>query len=541
MTYITRPYSDEDDDSLPDYVKKLSAKKRRQWVAIFNSVYSKCIDKGGDKSKCETAAFRQANGVVIKKEDMRGVNMNVKSLLNTIRSKLTGKEPLDELNRATGVNSLYSQIWAMVYAKDEHAWVTDILVEDDGSLSAIISADGKFFKSVLTLKDDGVEMGEWVQVKVDYTEVAQSKSRITIQRLADGKVRWLSVSGSAVLNRMGQIDSKKLFDSFVQHIEETGEYGDRMFCHLGEDFIIGKIDFVARDENLLITSGLYNDSELAQKDIAAHEKDPDYWGESIGFKADEYDMVELVEGISVPVYTKGVLRETSSVPEKYAAAWFTKTTEKEVSNMLDERQKEAFVKLFDGDEEAANKWLADNVDEANRMIVDGGMITRAQVEPPVTETPVVPVEPPSSVEPPAQATTEPPPVVPVEQVVELDDAAVNAIVSQITERQSDDLKAIKDSIAALSDRITAVEKKVSDYMTDEEKMKQQVADFEQRLNAEHAKPWYDDLPVATKLRVTHRPRDGAPTDVTPPAPPEPDTFASVAENTLQQMNERIKY
>jgi hypothetical protein len=57
------PYSGPDDNKLPSAVKRLSIKKRRQWVEIWNSTYDKCNqDSSGD---CEGKAFKAANGVVL--------------------------------------------------------------------------------------------------------------------------------------------------------------------------------------------------------------------------------------------------------------------------------------------------------------------------------------------------------------------------------------------------------------------------------------------------------------------------------------------
>ena len=53
------PYSDANDPGLPKYVQKLPDKKRRQWIAVFNSTMERC---SGDD--CEAKAFRNANGVV---------------------------------------------------------------------------------------------------------------------------------------------------------------------------------------------------------------------------------------------------------------------------------------------------------------------------------------------------------------------------------------------------------------------------------------------------------------------------------------------
>lgn len=52
------PYTGASDSKLPEHVKKLSAKKRKQWVEVFNSVFARTSDEG--------KAMRQANGVVMK-------------------------------------------------------------------------------------------------------------------------------------------------------------------------------------------------------------------------------------------------------------------------------------------------------------------------------------------------------------------------------------------------------------------------------------------------------------------------------------------
>ena len=63
------PYSGPQDKKLPSNVKKMPAKKRRRWVAIFNSTFKNCRSQaqGGGKGspkRCETMAFRFANGAV---------------------------------------------------------------------------------------------------------------------------------------------------------------------------------------------------------------------------------------------------------------------------------------------------------------------------------------------------------------------------------------------------------------------------------------------------------------------------------------------
>lgn len=55
------PYKLDGSDA-PTNVQKLPAKKRRQWVRIFNSSLQRCVSENG--KECEAQAFRIANGSV---------------------------------------------------------------------------------------------------------------------------------------------------------------------------------------------------------------------------------------------------------------------------------------------------------------------------------------------------------------------------------------------------------------------------------------------------------------------------------------------
>jgi hypothetical protein len=65
------PYTGPGDDTLPDNVKKLPDNKRAQWVHVFNSTLKNCLSENtgggaGTQAKCESTAFRFANGVAKK-------------------------------------------------------------------------------------------------------------------------------------------------------------------------------------------------------------------------------------------------------------------------------------------------------------------------------------------------------------------------------------------------------------------------------------------------------------------------------------------
>lgn len=55
-----------DSPDLPSNVKVLDAELKAQWVEVFNSVFAKCQEDGGED--CEGAAMVQANGVVKKRQ-----------------------------------------------------------------------------------------------------------------------------------------------------------------------------------------------------------------------------------------------------------------------------------------------------------------------------------------------------------------------------------------------------------------------------------------------------------------------------------------
>ena len=210
-------------------------------------------------------------------------------------------------------------------------------------------------------------------------EPEEMRSQTTIRRQVDGRYRWFGVSCSAVLNRSGAFDTRSLFDLFAESFKSEKREVIRQFYHQGSQFRTGVVDFVARDGNLLITSGIYDDSPLAMAEVQARMKDPEYWGDLIGFVATEPEMVKFQDGIEIPAYTRGILREVSTLPEVDAASHYTvqSVTNEEVTRMLQGKALEAFVQLWGGDEEKARKWLEENPDKMNRAIETLGLQTRA--------------------------------------------------------------------------------------------------------------------------------------------------------------------
>lgn len=282
--------------------------------------------------------------------------------------------------RVMSIDDLLWSAFDLIYDADPQAFINNFYADDDG-LFAVVVSNGKLFRTDITLENDEISISDlenWVEVEQKFDPVSQSKFTIT-RNAENGEFRWFSVSCSAVVNRSGEIDSCALMDSFIENIKETSEYPYRDFFHLGETYRTGQCDFVGRDGYLLVTSGIYDDTDLAKKEILARTTDPDYWGDSIEFKPTaEPDYLEFEGDVKIAVYNQGILRAISTLPEHLAAAWFTaETSLEEVTRMLNDTQMDAFVLLFDGDESAATKWLEDHTDPQNRAVDEEGKIARS--------------------------------------------------------------------------------------------------------------------------------------------------------------------
>jgi len=445
----------------------------------------------------------------------RGMNP-VRQLWNQIKAAF---EPHLEEERALNLGRLYGILDDAIYNSEDHglAWLHDLYRDDDGSLFAIASERGKLYRVGLDFSEDGATLGEWVSVTEEFKPVGETRTRTSVIRQADGRVRWLSISCTSVLNRVGEIDSKALFDSFVEHARSTGEYPYRTFFHQGEALKTGQADYIARDGAVFITSGLYDDDNLlAQAEIVAREKDPERWGESINYvPTSPPEMVEIAEGITIPVYTSGIMRETSTLPTDKAAAWFTATRDQEVRRMRQDVM-DALLELLEGDEEKA-KGFAALVDGTNREIEAAGLVSR-EAEPgeggvdeqPATETPD-----PST------------PAPEIKREVVLDEAAVALIAAQFAAM-----------LAPFTEKLEALEKAIGGAVdtqvqaVDEARQAREALDTRlkamERTDEDKQRQWLADMPRRETLTVTHRPREANRPEGDEPARPDPSAVLDAA-------------
>jgi len=420
--------------------------------------------------------------------------------------------------RATPLSSVYMQVQEQLMAAmpDLYPFLTD-LYDDNGQMIGIVSMAGKLYRTPIAIDGTSAMAGPLEEVE---TFFLPARGRLSIIRQADGGVRWFAQAASAVLNRVSEIDSRQLFDSFVTRAAETNEYPALRFYHTpGLDF--GRADWLARDGYLYLASGVLDMAHpLAGALVDAVEQGRGEWGCSIGFLADESQLVEIAEGVRVPVYTAGVNREISVLPEGDAASWYT-AIGLEVTRMQ-KNVRDALVKLF-GDEAKADEFIA-GVDETNRSIEDKGLITRQEPEatpgtPDPDGAPEVAVE--------QHATSE------AEKEAKAKAEAAAQSEAELT------AKIIKAAgIEALGERLTKIEEAIAKLTGNDAERNAERTNIDTRLAAmeiimtrwQHERQ--ADMPARPSLSATYRPREQT------PATPGAFSTNDAAAATLAALNKR---
>lgn len=337
-----------------------------------------------------------------------------------------------------------------------------------------------------------------------------TQARVTVTRDAQGVPRWLMIAASAVVNKVGAIDSTVLFDNFIHHAEESKEYPVLDFFHEGERVRFGVADWLRRDGALYLASGGFDDTELARGAVDGLETKPDYWGASIAYRVIQEPLVLVSEG-QIPVYTDGINNFISIVPKRLAANLFTATLVAEEVKRMNTAVYEELVKLV-GEERA--KQFAAQVDDANRTITETGMVMRAD------EPQVAPVAPPAETppaEPPIETRQDAPPEPAAEKPNEID--------------------ALKAAITTLSERIAAIEEKLGAGMEESTRAQQRATDTLAELTSRLAgvesskarwDEWLNNVPEYIKADVEiHRARNSE---------PAPMSLEQIAQQSLSKMN-----
>lgn len=447
-----------------------------------------------------------------------------------------------EIERAVGFSQLREQLWAALENSEQSAagWAypVDIFLGDNGSdLFSIVAQNGKFYEMPIKVENANLTIGEWTEVKQEFVPVAQSK--FVIRKQADGRHRWSGIVATSVLNRVAEIDSTDLFDSFIEHWQDTGEAPRVDYYHMGETdpeaWEFGTADYLARDGCCYIASGLFDeDHPLAKATIRAYERDPEgTWGWSIEFYAHAEPEVVVVEPkIQIPVYKRGKNTRISVVKEEDAAGLFTRIGIIEEKSRMASRDVEAKLKeLFGDDEEGALAFLS-NVDTVNRTIKDKKLVHRDKKDDP-KETPAP--APPHDDDDDGEEDDEDTPEKEETELV-LDEEVVDQIAEKVA--KSPTFQAIQKSLETLQASVTQFASAREEDAKEISRLKKINAKVTERLEQvektddEKQQTWTQDLPRKRQVQVTTRPKDtrrGRDEDE------EEEDFEDIANRTLESI------
>jgi len=442
--------------------------------------------------------------------------------------------------RSFSMSRFYEKIsmslWDIYDEGGDYARLIDVYLNDDGAgLSAIVAQSGKLFQVPLSVSNEEVTLGSWVQVEEKFTPVQQNNFRVFRQK--DGRHRWVAIAGTSILNRSGEIDSVKLFDSFIQQSQEEGVYPRLDYYHHGEEnpelWEFGTADYLAREGVCYIASGLFDeDHPLAKATIRACERDEaGTWGNSIEFWAyAEPEKISLDPEITIPVYNDGINTRISVVLEKEAAALFTRlgVLEEGVKRAMNPKTTGELQTLFGEDSEELNKFLEKfekSVDQTNKRVKDERLIHRTAAEAEAEAT-----EDEAETEEETTEDEETPELV-------LDDAAVEAIAQVVF--ASPQFKQLGRAVESLIKAREADQAEIAEL----KEANDQLAKIVGRLakdDGTRKTEYLQDLPSRKTLKVSYRaseahnePEDGYDDAADPFVFGE--TYEDIAERTLSKL------
>lgn len=242
-------------------------------------------------------------------------------------------------NRAIAFDDIYdavgNAVWLADEAENRFTLLYDMFYEGD-EIFALGMRDGIVYKIEVSPYTDevtgneSVSLGEFLPLSAieNFANVVQTKqNRVKVYRdKYTQKKRWLSIANVAVLNRMGEIDSTMLYDSFIDFAKRTGVYPELNVYHLGNGSRIGQADYLARIGYVYIASGTFDDNEHGIRFYDALKGRND-WGNSIEFYSPRayIETIEVGRGkkLQIPVHKKGINTGITLVSEKDAASVFT--------------------------------------------------------------------------------------------------------------------------------------------------------------------------------------------------------------------------
>jgi hypothetical protein len=224
--------------------------------------------------------------------------------------------------------------------------------------------------------------------------VAQAANRLpfTVFKDAKGQYRWVSVSSSGFVDGDGEIVSTKALADDVARCDITGEYGVLDWWHT--PVVLGQCDFNAMHGKLLVESGTFNHSLVAQKFAQAIAKKEFEPGISIEFGHGEpgplvrpgrvYEKIYKVKRALLPAHIASNVASKLEVVKTANSGQITK----EVKRKMDMHKEQRLRELLGS--ELVDEFLMGTA--RSEKALEGMGISFKALAPAVAEVAPVPVE-----------------------------------------------------------------------------------------------------------------------------------------------------
>lgn len=428
-----------------------------------------------------------------------------------------------EKMNSTGIS--YDEDGYPEYDPDQMHWFQELYVASGGGMFALSVQGGKLFRSPVAVSDAGVSVGTPQPVVARFEPVNLQRTRV-ITRADNNLPIFLSILATAALNKANELDTRALFDTFVERFGQGKEEEYINVYHLGKSKSrIGRLLWVGRDENLLLGIWTPDDNLVGRAIAQTIEADSNgEWGVSIEFLPDnDGTLVEIVPGIEIRAFEAGTLWGASVVRSAHACSWFTgHMTETKARTFTMEKTVADAIKTLIQNPEALTEFET-WVDGANRTIKDTNAITRTDgsEDAPVTLESLAATVAALSAKLGATGILEQTEL----PALELDESAVEGITQTVLKRT--EFTALSDGIARLSGALEAQTKALTQSV---EALTVRVAQLEtgdeEKLRA------HDELkPKGSRIVATWRAPRG--NDEQKPTTERTISFANAASRTEQ--------
>jgi 2'-5' RNA ligase len=380
---------------------------------------------------------------------------------------------------------LYDMAWEWLEMRFEYPFIEGGYLDDDGRLYIEFTDNGKLYRLPVLMINGQVGFGTAEQIVIDRVPVSEMSSArvVKLKRVADNKIRGVAIANTAVLNRIGVIDSTEMYDQMERRFNEflaTNPTEDQLpyidLRHFNsrfntDAFTMGRIHQVWRYKHQLhIAFEIDVSTELGR--VAEQRLADGTWGISIEFIALNA-REETIGNVPILIYTDGKLTAASILEERDAASYFTFIEAEETYRMaMSDEQLKKTVSGWLGNEADANAFI-NAAQLPERQIERDGLITRDNETSSTADDSTQ--DAPDVVDAPSQETADEDPV--EAPALELDEAAMDALAERVTTR-------IETLISPLRQRLEAVEESVRSAATGSQAAMQEFSGILEEMNAD---------------------------------------------------------